>query len=69
MSNMENGGILWEYDDGILSKLIKYHGNMMGFHKYDDSYWGFQKNGRYPKMDGLYNGKSHLEMDELGVPL
>ena len=27
--------------------------------------WG----GGSPKRDGFYNGKSHLEMDELGVPL
>ena len=37
--------------------------------KWDGQIWcGFHKYGS-PKIDGLFQGKSHLEMDDLGVPL
>ena len=29
--------------------------------------WGGPQSWGYPKMDGLFHGKSHLEMDDLGV--
>jgi hypothetical protein len=30
---------------------------------------GLSINGGYPQMDGFFDGKYHLEMDDLGVTL
>ena len=37
---------------------------------HSNSYMGVSKNRglRYPKMDDLFNGKTPIKMDDLGVP-
>jgi hypothetical protein len=51
-----------------MKKLWTYIGHIWTYSTYNRKYVGVSINGVFPKCL-VYNGKSHLEMDDLGVPL